>query len=229
MLFRIFRPRLLAIAALSGAALAGPAPAAVFDVSIGGTMTGIRFGSFATLPSEVGDYLESGNVFSADFTLDVTGNTINSVTGSVTFDGLSGDVTGFGSNSGGSTFRGFFLQFEELADGSGNVGDVSIDDIDFRMNATSGQTFEDLFNAALTNGSAIFRSSVVAAFRFSSASTSFHRGQLDNDGVLQNQAVALAATVPVPAGLMLMLTGFLGFGFLLRGGVRETGSRFLAG
>lgn len=210
----ISRLRLAAIA-VGALMTAQPAQAAIYDVTMGGQLTDIRFGSFGALPSAVSPYLQPGDPFSASFTLDVSGNTINSITGTMDFDGAVGAVTSFSSSSGGTGYRGFSLRFDELATGLGTVGGVSIDDLSFRMAAAAGATVEDIFDAALSNGAAIYRAAVVTTYRSAAGSYSNYYAVFDNDGALSTQSVEISA-VPLPPGLLLMLSGLAGFAFLLR-------------
>ncbi|MEM7210812.1 MAG: VPLPA-CTERM sorting domain-containing protein [Pseudomonadota bacterium] len=215
MMHEIARRMRVCLLAIAGMMSAQTAHAAIYDVTMGGQLTGIRFGSFSALPPAVSSYLQPSDPFSAVFTLDVTGNTINSISGSMDLDGLTGAVTAFSLNSGGSGFRGFSLQFDELATGTGFVGGVSIDDLSFRMPSLSGQTFEQIFDSALSNASAIYRTSVTAQYRSGPGSYSNHYGVFDSDGAVSLQSVSLS-TVPVPAGLLLMITGMAGLLVLTR-------------
>ncbi len=127
--------------ALFAAPFVQPAQATIYDVTMGGSMTEIRSASFSNLPFQVGAHMQSGHFFSASFTLDVSGSTINSVSGFASFDGAKAALTSIGSNSSGSGFRGFFQSFDGLADRSDIAGDVSIDGFEIGDAASSGQSF----------------------------------------------------------------------------------------
>lgn len=179
-------------------------------------MDGVRSGSFGNLPSVVRPYLFNGAEVEASFQLDVTGNTINSISGLLKLDGNSANITSIFNNSFGGVFRGFSMRFDDVGTGLGTLHGVEVSEMAFRMSIDSGDTIEEAFEGAIGDNSTFFRASITAAHQQSNNSVRFYRGFLDGDGSLSNQTVALSAAIPLTAGLLLMLTGLAGFGFLAR-------------